>query len=235
MLSKEHEELKLKFESINDTNESLEMKQTIPCAIPISRVDASTSCIDLINDSCSNPGNERCNENVVVESCDDLIAKENDELKQEVGRLMKDLYRLKGKGMESNVQPSQDNRENMVKKLEKGSTVTCSKCHKEGHKSNKCPQLRKKFSDEKNKKKLTIKSSLIYTKPNRRNKSNSTAYVIKKDQWQDGCSQGWEKGKELEPLHLGAQRHHHQYEGASNGVGSKGDLKPRTTLGDLEA
>src|SRR6185437_13772504 len=29
LLSKEHEELKLKFESINDTNDSLEMKQTI--------------------------------------------------------------------------------------------------------------------------------------------------------------------------------------------------------------
>ena len=45
-LSKEHEELKLKFESINDTNDSLEMKQTIPCAIPISRIDASTSWIN---------------------------------------------------------------------------------------------------------------------------------------------------------------------------------------------
>ena len=54
------------------------------------------------------------------------------------------------------------------------------KCHKEGHKSNKCPQPRKKLSDEKNKKKLTIKSSLIYTKPNQRNKSNSTTYMIKK-------------------------------------------------------
>ena len=104
---------------------------------------------------------------------------ENDELKQEVERLKKDLDRLKGKSIESNVQSSQDNRENMVKKLEKGSTVTCSKCHKEGHKSNKCPQPRKKLSDEKNKKKLTIKSSLIYTKPNRRNKSNSTSYMIK--------------------------------------------------------
>ena len=68
----------------------------------------------------------------------------------------------------------------MVKKLEKGSTVTCSKCHKESHKSNKCPQPRKKLPDEKNKKKLTIKNSLIYTKPNRRNKSSSTSYVIKK-------------------------------------------------------
>ena len=46
LLSKDHEELKLKFKSINDTNDSLEMKQTISCAIPISRVDASTSCID---------------------------------------------------------------------------------------------------------------------------------------------------------------------------------------------
>ena len=93
---------------------------------------------------------------------------------------MKDLYRLKGKGIESNVQPSQDNRENMVKKLEKGSTVTCSKCHKKSHKSNKCPRPKKKLPDEKNKKKLTIKSFLIYTKSNRRNKSNSTSYLIKK-------------------------------------------------------
>ena len=156
------------------------MELYIPCAIPISKVDASISCIDLIDESCSNPCNKKCYENVVVESCDDLIVKENDELKQEVERLMKDLYRLKGKGIESNVQPSQYNREDMVKKLEKGFTVTCSKCHKVGHKSNMCPQPRKKLPDEKIKKKLTIKSSLIYTKPNRRNKSNSTSYVIKK-------------------------------------------------------
>ena len=73
LLSKEHEELKLKFESINDTNDSVEMNQTIPCAIPTSRVDASASCIDLIDDSCSNHCNEKCYENVVIESCDDLI------------------------------------------------------------------------------------------------------------------------------------------------------------------
>ena len=90
---------------------------------------------------------------------------------------MKDLARLKGKSI---VQPSQNNREDMVKKLEKGSTVTCFKCHQEGHKSNKCSQQKKKLPDEKNKKKLTIKSFLIYTKPNRKNKSKSTTYVIKK-------------------------------------------------------
>ena len=114
MLSKEHEELKLKIESITkETNDSLE---------------TSNSC------------NKKCHENVFVESCDDLIAKENDELKQEVERLMKDLARLKGKRIESNVQPSQDNHEDIVKKLEKGSTVTCSKCHHKGHKYNKYSQ-----------------------------------------------------------------------------------------------
>ena len=103
LLSKKYEELKLKFESINDINDFLKIKKTIPYAIPISRIDASTSCIDLIDESCSNPCNEKCHENFVVESCDDLIVKENDELNQEVERLMKDLARLKGKGIESNV------------------------------------------------------------------------------------------------------------------------------------
>ena len=94
MLSKEHEELKLKIESITkETNDSLEMEQSTPCETPFSKVDVS--CIDLIDKSCSNPCSEKCYKNVVVESCDDLIAKENDELKQEVERLMKNLYRLK--------------------------------------------------------------------------------------------------------------------------------------------
>jgi len=57
------------------------MKQTISCAIPISKVDDSTFYIDLIDQSYSNPCNEKRNENIVVESCDELIAKENDELK----------------------------------------------------------------------------------------------------------------------------------------------------------
>ena len=39
-----------------------------------------------------------CNEDVVVEICD-LIAKENDELKQEVERLREDLRWLKDKGI----------------------------------------------------------------------------------------------------------------------------------------
>jgi len=73
------------------------------------------------------------------------------------------LARLKGKTV---VQSSQDNREDIVKKLEKAVTMTCFKCHHEGHKSYKCPLPKKKLPDEKNKKNTTIKSSLIYVKPN---------------------------------------------------------------------
>jgi hypothetical protein len=82
LLSKEYDELKSKLESKETkTSNSFELDESsIPCAIPISKVDASTSCIDLIDESRS----PYCNENVVVETCDSLIGKKNDELKQEV-------------------------------------------------------------------------------------------------------------------------------------------------------
>jgi hypothetical protein len=59
--------------------------------------------------------------------------------------------------------------------------MTCYKCHGEGHEFYKVPQFLKKM-DKGEKKKLnpTIKSSLIYTKPNRKNKTKSNTYVIKK-------------------------------------------------------
>jgi len=67
LISKKHEELKLKIESIkNETNDFFETKKSIPCAIPISKVDASTYCNDLIDVSYSNPYNEKCFENMFV-------------------------------------------------------------------------------------------------------------------------------------------------------------------------
>jgi predicted nuclease with TOPRIM domain len=129
LLRKECDELKSKLES-NETKTSdlFELDESyIPCAILISKVDASTSCIDLIDESCS----PSCNEYVVIETCNCLIRKKNDELKQEVKWLREKLVSLMGKGknieeqldvtqdMKSNVQPSQDNCDPMVKKLEK--------------------------------------------------------------------------------------------------------------------
>jgi hypothetical protein len=80
LLSKECDEKKSKLESNETkTSNSFELdKPSIPCAIPISMVDASTSCIDLIDESCS----PSYNGNVIVETCDSLIGKKNDELKQ---------------------------------------------------------------------------------------------------------------------------------------------------------
>ena len=127
LLDNEHEELKKKYESLESKSRSSSDESfpcNIPCAIPIVKVDASTSC-DLTP----------CNEDVIVETCDDLIAKENDELKQEVERLMADLRQLKGKYTQEQAQPSQDNPLTGVKKLEKGETVTCFKCCIESHKS----------------------------------------------------------------------------------------------------
>jgi uncharacterized protein YlxW (UPF0749 family) len=51
-------------------------------------------------------------------------AKENNELKEENERLKRSLTQLKVK---CHAQPSQDNRDNMVKKLEKGTIVACTK------------------------------------------------------------------------------------------------------------
>jgi hypothetical protein len=78
--------------------------------------------------SCANPccsqAKSSCDEHAIVETYDSLIASENDELKRENKMLKMELSQLKGKGY---VQPSQDNYDYMVKKIEKGSTVTCAK------------------------------------------------------------------------------------------------------------
>jgi hypothetical protein len=75
-------------------------------------------------DSCDSQAKPSCDEHVLVETCDSLIASENDELKRENEMLKMELSQLKGKG---HMQPSQDNRDHMVKKLEKGWTITCTK------------------------------------------------------------------------------------------------------------
>jgi hypothetical protein len=58
---------------------------------------------------------------------------QNEQLKQEVARLTKDLIHVKGKTEEA--QPHQDNTIKGDKKLDEGATVVCYVCHKKGHKS----------------------------------------------------------------------------------------------------
>jgi hypothetical protein len=67
----------------------------------IIKKDASTSCFDLID--YSNPCNLVLVENIFVETCSDEVAKENEQLRQEVARLGKALYNKKGKAKQ--IQP----------------------------------------------------------------------------------------------------------------------------------
>ena len=61
----------------------------------MSKKDASTSSNDLCLDS--SLCNQVCVEKIGVETCTQEIAMENEQLKQEVARLTKDLTQVKGK------------------------------------------------------------------------------------------------------------------------------------------
>jgi hypothetical protein len=61
--------------------------------------------------------NEASTSQMSVETCDEQITHENDHLKREVKKLELEVNKLKKK---AKVQPPQDNRNNMMKKLEKG-------------------------------------------------------------------------------------------------------------------
>jgi hypothetical protein len=73
-----------------------------------------------LNDLCEKSQPSKV-EQVLVESCDEAIGKENDHFKREVKRLKFKVNKLK---KQTKMQPSQDNRSNMVKKLEKGRTAS---------------------------------------------------------------------------------------------------------------
>jgi FtsZ-binding cell division protein ZapB len=170
ILSIHNDELTTKLENIGSNPEVslVEISEII-------KKDASTSCFDLIDDS--NPCNQVLVKNVVIETCSDEIAMENEQLKQEVARLGKALYDKKGKAKQ--IQPPQDNTTAGVNKPVEGGTVICRLCHKKGHKSY---QYKAKTGDkqkQKLKKKPTSKISNTYI--NKVDKKAATPYLIKKN------------------------------------------------------
>ena len=100
---------------------------------------------------------------------------ENEQLKQEVARLTKDLTQVKGKTKQA--QLHQDNTVKGVKKLDEGQTVVCYVCHKEGHKSYEC-KVKNGGRAKKKEKKQTSKLSNTYTY--KVDKKASTPYLLKK-------------------------------------------------------
>jgi hypothetical protein len=140
----------------------------------IIKKDASTSCLNLIDES--NLCNQVLVENIVVETCSDKVAKENEELRQEVARLGKDLYDKNGKAKQ--IRPPKDNTTARVNNPMEGEIVICRLCHKEGHKSFQCKAMIGDKQRQKLKQKPTSKISNTYIK--KVDKKAATPYLIKK-------------------------------------------------------
>jgi hypothetical protein len=155
ILSIHNDELTTKVENIGSTPGASLVE--IP---EIIKKDASTSCFDLIDDS--NSCNQVLVEDIVIETCSDEVAKENEQLRQEVARLGKALYDKKGKAKQ--IRPPQDNTTAGVNKPMEGEIVICRLCHKEGHKSFQCKTMTGDKQRQKLKQKPSSKISNTYTK-----------------------------------------------------------------------
>jgi hypothetical protein len=110
-----HKNLIDSYALLEATHEVMVTKVKVPqphtCTCAPHSIDLSCA------NSCCSQANPSCDEHVLIETYDSLITSENDELKRENKVIKMELSRLKGKG---HVQPSQDNRDHMVKKLENG-------------------------------------------------------------------------------------------------------------------
>jgi hypothetical protein len=169
ILSMHNNELTTKLENIGSTPEVSLVE--IP---EIIKKDASISYFDLIDDT--NPCNQVLVKNVIIETCSDEIAMENEQLKQEVARLGKALDDKKGKAKQ--IQPPQDNTTVGVNKPMEGETMICRLCHKEGYKSFQCKAKTGDKQKQKLKQKPTSKISNTYIK--KVDKKAATPYLIKK-------------------------------------------------------
>jgi hypothetical protein len=119
-LQKRHGDLLCSHKELIDPYALLESADEVM----VTKVKDSKSHTCTCANSCCSQAKPSCDEHVLVKTCDSFIVSENDELKRENEMLKMELSRLKGKG---HVQPSQDNCDHKVKKLEKGSTITCAK------------------------------------------------------------------------------------------------------------
>jgi hypothetical protein len=117
VLQKTHQDLEVQFDALWS---STSKKSSEPDAPQASTSKGCERCYHLNIDAlCAKSQNSNI-EQVLVEICDDDIGKENGHLKREVKKLELEVNKLM---KQTKVQPLQDNRSNMVKKLEKGRTA----------------------------------------------------------------------------------------------------------------
>jgi hypothetical protein len=129
-LQKDHEVLKCSHDNLQDKHAMLQVFHEVMVTSvrhfqpPTQKCTCSLNSINFIcaNDCCSQ-SQQSSVEKFHVDSCDDPIAEENDLLKLEVKRLQLEMIKLERKALG---QPTQDNRDHMVNKLESGTTVSRS-------------------------------------------------------------------------------------------------------------
>jgi hypothetical protein len=116
-LKKTHKDLEVQFDALwTSTSKPSSISKT-------TKVSTSNRCEKCYNIDIDAPCTQSQHSNieqVLVESCDEAIAKENDDLKLEVKRLEQKVSMFE---RQAKVQLSQDNHRNMMNKLEKGRTV----------------------------------------------------------------------------------------------------------------
>jgi hypothetical protein len=127
-MQKDYEMLKCSHEDLQDTYVMLQVSHGV-VVISVKHFQPHTqecACSpNFVNPICANAccsQSPQSNvEQINVDSCDDLIAEQNDTLKLEVKRLEQNIKMLE---KQAKVRPSQDNRRNMMSKLENGSNFT---------------------------------------------------------------------------------------------------------------
>jgi hypothetical protein len=117
-LQKTHQDLEVQFDALwsSTSNKSSDLE-----APKASTSKGCERCYNLDIDALCAQSQHSNVEQVLVETCDDTIGKENDHLKREVKKLELEVNELMKK---IKVQSPQDNRSNMVKKLENGRIVS---------------------------------------------------------------------------------------------------------------
>jgi hypothetical protein len=141
-LQKDHEVLKCSHDNLLDEHAMLQVSHEVVVTSVRHFQPLTQKCACSLNsinficaNACCSQSQQLSVEQIYVDSCDDLIAEENNLLKLEVQRLKNEMVELKRKTLG---QPTQDNRDHMVSKLEMGTTVTRSssqqKCKSPHHK-----------------------------------------------------------------------------------------------------
>jgi hypothetical protein len=134
-----HEQLKCSHESLVESHAMLEIAHEVVVTMVKSsqpHTHPLTSTPSKLNISCANECASQASQSLIEHD-----PMENLRLKEEVEKLKKYVIRLKGK---EKAQPSQDNRENMVKKLEKGSNLASSNIQQTNHITSKAMSTKSK-------------------------------------------------------------------------------------------